>query len=86
MYDYQDELLQTIADVLSHIDSPELRSDSRVISCIEVSVRLALALPQGAPLVLSRYQKAFKLKRHEFKEVVRALNKVGTMVTYFTLK
>lgn len=86
MRDYQEVLLQTIADVLSHIDDPVLRYDPRVVSCIEVSVRLALSLPQGAPLVLSRYQKCFKLKRSEFKQVVRAMNQVGTMVTYWTLK
>lgn len=86
MQSYDDLLLDTLSRVLSNIDSPALRYDPRVVSCIEVSVRLALALPQGAPLVLSRYQKCFKLKRHEFKEVVRALSKVGTMVTYFTLR
>ena len=86
MKDYSDLLLDTICSVLSHIDDPVLRYDPRVVSCIEVSVRLALSLPQGAPLVLSRYQKCFKLKRSEFRQVVKAMSKVGTMVTYFTLK
>lgn len=78
-------VLEILARVLSQLERRRYLDNKRVVSCVEVIVRLALAHPKGAPLRLPRMQKAYGLSREEFKAILSALAKVGTLTTYFTL-
>ncbi len=78
-------LLEVIANIIKGLDPKSLRSDRRVLSCIEVSVRLALAYPKGFPLRPTRIRQAYRLTSEEWQSILKAMGKVGTFTTYYKL-
>ena len=78
-------VLEIISNIIRQLEPKSLRSDRRVLSCIEVSVRLALAYPKGFPLRPTRIRHAYRLTSEEWQSILKAMGKVGTFTTYFKL-
>jgi hypothetical protein len=78
-------LLDVITNIIRQIEPKSLRTDKRVLSCIEISVRLALAYPKGFPLRPSRVRQAYRLTKDEWRSILQAMATVGTFTTYYKL-
>lgn len=78
-------VLELITNIIRQIEPKSLRTDRRVLSCIEISVRLALAYPKGFPLRPSRVRQAYRLTKDEWRSILKAMATVGTFTTYFKL-
>lgn len=78
-------LLDVITNIIRQIEPKSLRTDRRVLSCIEISVRLALAYPKGFPIRPTRVRHAYRLTKDEWRSILKAMAAVGSFTTYYKL-